>query len=162
MYEYYSADFQMSVATKAIQGFDLAHQLWRLRHAKNMSDAEADLVMRTIADSVQTYDQVVELLANLPPHSGGLLPISFGLFHQQEAVRDVTVDLLTILRSFPIGMHFLQSLNHFHRYAYVRQAHAREAKTLREQTSMFAKAQNSFGVSRTPSNRSESSLGGHS
>lgn len=60
--------------------------------------------------------------------------------------------MLNVLRSYPVrrfessrctgltrrlskvGVLFLQSLNHFQRYAYVRQAHAREAKLqLKEQ-----------------------------
>ncbi len=39
-----------------------------------------------------------------PPHNGGLLPLSFGLFHQQEVVRDLAVDLLTQLRMFPVSL----------------------------------------------------------
>lgn len=56
-----------------------------------------------------------------------------------------------------IGVQFLQMLNHFQRYAYVRQAHAKEQR---------AKDGNSLSIphsafmARTPSNRSESSLGG--
>ena len=46
---------------RSIQGFDLAHQVWRLRHAKQMSDREVELVLRTIMEHVQTYEQVVEV-----------------------------------------------------------------------------------------------------
>ncbi|KAF8524403.1 spindle pole body interacting protein [Hysterangium stoloniferum] len=155
-YEYFKADFKMYMETRAIQGFDLSHQLWRMRHAKNMPDAEVELIMRTLVDSVQTYEQVVELLSQLPPHAGGLMPLSFGLFHQQESVRELTVELLTTLRSYPIGIQFLQSLNHFHKYAYVRQAHGREARRVRGQNQLYPPQFNS----RTPSNRSDSSLGG--
>ncbi|KAA1472050.1 spindle pole body interacting protein [Dentipellis sp. KUC8613] len=125
-YKNFQEDFKRSLQTNALQGFDVMHQLWRLRHAKNMCDLEAELIMRSMAENVQTYDQVVELLALSPPHSGGLLPLSYGLFHQQELVRDLTVDLFNQLRVFPVGVQFLQALNHFQRYAYVRQAHARE------------------------------------
>jgi len=113
-----------------------------------------------MVDAVQTYDQVVELLSLTPPHSGGLLPLSFGLFHQQEVVRDLTVDLFTQLRMFPIGVQFLQALNHFQRYAYVRQAHARESRG--------GGVRDTLGpgllappppFSRTPSHRSELNLG---
>jgi hypothetical protein len=67
-------------------------------------------------------------------------------------VRDLTVDLFSHIRMFSVsfnprallfalrsvltfrnacmqvGVQFLQSLNHFQRYAYVRQAHARESR----------------------------------
>ncbi|KAI0034716.1 spindle pole body interacting protein [Vararia minispora EC-137] len=119
-------DFAHALSASPIQGFDLAHQIWRFRFAKNLSDTEVELIMRTLLDNVRSYDQVVELLALLPGHAGGLLPLSFGLFHQQESIRDLTVDLFTQLRMYPIGVQALQALNHFQRYAYVRQAHARE------------------------------------
>lgn len=54
-------DFQRSLETDAIQGVDLYHQLSRLRHGKNLPDAEVELMMRTFAENLQTYDQVVEV-----------------------------------------------------------------------------------------------------
>ena len=51
----------MSIATKSIQGFDLYHQLVRLKTVKNMTDPEIEVIMQTLLDSVQTYDQVVEV-----------------------------------------------------------------------------------------------------
>ncbi|KAF9027622.1 spindle pole body interacting protein [Hymenopellis radicata] len=124
-YQYYMQDFKKSLTANPIKGFDVVHQIFRLRHAKKMGDAEVSLLMQTLADNVNTYDQVVELLSYLMPHSGGLLPLGFGLFHQDESVRNRTVDLFNQIRAYPIGVLFLQALNHFQRYAYVRQAHAR-------------------------------------
>ena len=49
------------LATKPIQGFDLAHQLSRLRYAKMISDGEAELIFRSISESVHTYEQVTEV-----------------------------------------------------------------------------------------------------
>ena len=54
-------DFQRSLLTDAIQGVDIHHQLSRLRHGKNLSDAEVELMMRTFAENLQNYDQVVEV-----------------------------------------------------------------------------------------------------
>jgi hypothetical protein len=156
-YKYLLADFKKARAMQAIQGFDVLHQLSRLRHAKNVPDAEVELIMRKIADSVQSYEQVVELLAYMTPSGGGLLPLSFGLFHQQEPVRESTVDIFNELRAYPIGVLFLQALNHFQRYAYVRQAHARESRQYKEQQHLHPPPPALY--SRTPSNRSESSLG---
>ena len=59
--------------------------------------------------------------------------------------------------SIQIGVQYLQALNHFQRYAYVRQAHAREVRM--EETSSLTIPAASY-MSRTPSNRSESSLTG--
>jgi hypothetical protein len=150
-------DFKHSLADSAIRGFDVNHQLWRLRNVKHMQDAEAELIMRTMVDAVQTYDQVAELLSLTPPHNAGLLPLSFGLFHQQEVVRDLTVDLFTQLRMFPVGVQFLQALNHFQRYAYVRQAHARESRGATARDTSYLAPPVPF--SRTPSHRSELNLG---
>lgn len=54
-------DFQKSLASDAIQGVDVYHQLSRLRHGKNVPDAEVELMMRTFAENLQSYDQVVEV-----------------------------------------------------------------------------------------------------
>ena len=68
-----------------MQGFDLVHQVWRLRNAKNMSDTEAELIMRTILENVQSYEQVVEVgtqafIATCSNHiiASCLLSTSFG------------------------------------------------------------------------------------
>lgn len=44
-----------------------------------------------------------QLLAWLPPHAGGLLPIGFGLFHQQESIREITVDFLNTLKTHNVS-----------------------------------------------------------
>ncbi|KAF4583378.1 hypothetical protein EYR38_002128 [Pleurotus pulmonarius] len=156
-YANYVVDFAKAQASSAIKSFDVLHQLFRLRQAKNMSDTEVELIVRTIANNVRTYEQVVELLAYLAPHGGGLLYLSFGLFHQQEVVRDLTVDIFNELRSYAVGVTFLQALNHFQRYSYVRQAHARESRVAREQQQQLHPPPVSY-TSRTPSNRSDASL----
>jgi hypothetical protein len=159
MHRMFQEDFKRVRATSAIRGFDIHHQLWRLRNVKHMQDAEVELIMRTLVNAVQTYDQAVELLSLIPPYTGGLLPLSFGLFHQQEVVRDLTVDLFTQLRMFPVGVQFLQALNHFQRYAYVRQAHARESRgnNVRDPSGAGLLAPPT-GFTRTPSHRSELNL----
>ncbi len=60
-------DFARALQQNAIQGFDVVHQLWRLRNTKSMSEAEVELIMRTMAENVQTYDQVVEVRAAATP-----------------------------------------------------------------------------------------------
>jgi hypothetical protein len=114
-------DFHKSLKTDAIQGVDIHHQLSRLRHGKNLPDAEVELMMRTFAENLQNYDQVIEvggprrmiyqlvsltldrqMLALVPPHQGGLLPLSLGLLHPQEVIRDCTVDILNELRQYPV------------------------------------------------------------
>lgn len=54
-------DFQKSLEMDAIQGVDIHHQLSRLRHGKNLPDAEVELMMRTFAENLQNYDQVIEV-----------------------------------------------------------------------------------------------------
>lgn len=136
-YQYLVTDYPKYQANLAIKGFDVLHQLFRLRYTKNITEAETLAIMRTLADNVRSYDQVVELLSWLP-HGGGLLYLGFGLLHQREGVRDATVDLFNQLRAYPVGVLFLQALNHFQRYAYVRQAHAREKRTEQQQFSDVA------------------------
>lgn len=54
-------DFTLSLERASVQGFDLTHQVWRLRYAKLLPDRETELIMRTLAEQVQTYEQVVEV-----------------------------------------------------------------------------------------------------
>jgi hypothetical protein len=124
-------------------------------------------------------------------HQQGLLPLSFGLFHPQEQIRELTVDIFNALREYPVrsackiipyrahpqccqvGVHFLNALNQFQRYAFVRQAAARETRVSRfsatpgPQPGLPGASAGAglyppppaFGT-RTPSNRSEASLVG--
>ncbi|KDQ14075.1 hypothetical protein BOTBODRAFT_33187 [Botryobasidium botryosum FD-172 SS1] len=126
-YGFWKQDFQSYLKNSTIRGFDVHYQIWRLRNARSMPDAEVDLIWRSISANVRTYEQIVELLSWLPPHSGGLLPIGFGLFHQQEIIREITVDFLNTLRAHNVGAQFVASLNYFHRIAYIRMLQAREA-----------------------------------
>lgn len=54
-------DFQKLRATDGIRGFDLLHQLSRIRLVKNLPDSEVELIVRTIAENVRSYEQVVEV-----------------------------------------------------------------------------------------------------
>lgn len=68
----HTQDFQKSQATNAIKGFDVLHQLFRLRHAKSMPDGEIELIMQTLAGNVQNYDQVVEVSSHCKPQETDL------------------------------------------------------------------------------------------
>ncbi|KAF8605973.1 spindle pole body interacting protein [Ceratobasidium sp. AG-I] len=130
-YAAYAKDFATHLEERAIQNIDISHQVSRLRNGRNMSDSEAELIIRSLWACVHTHEQVVELLALLPPHHGGLTPLCFGLFHPLDSVRDMTVDFMTVLRTHNIGLQFLMGLNYFHRFGYVRLAQLREMSTVK-------------------------------
>lgn len=71
--------------------------------AKNLSDGEAHAIFSALSNGVRTYEQVVELLAHLPPHGGGIMPIVNGLLHQRFDVRENTVELLLNLQQYPVS-----------------------------------------------------------
>ncbi|KAL5633175.1 hypothetical protein ACGC1H_003614 [Rhizoctonia solani] len=125
-YTAYRDDFRAHLDNRHIKTIDINHLVSRLRYGRNMSDGEADMIMRSLCAYVQTYEEVVELLALLPPHHGGLTPLCFGLFHPDANIRDLTVDFMTNLRCYSIGLQFLGGLNYFHRFGYVRLAQQRE------------------------------------
>jgi len=54
-------DYPKYQSNSAIKGFDLVHQIFRLRYTRKMLDAEALAIMRTLANGVKTYDQIVEV-----------------------------------------------------------------------------------------------------
>ncbi|CAE6478836.1 unnamed protein product [Rhizoctonia solani] len=120
-YTSYRDDFRDHLENRHIKTIDMNHLVSRLRYGRNMSNGEAEMIMRSLCAYVQTYEEVVELLALLPPHHGGISPLCFGLFHPDANIRDLTVDFMTNLRSYPIGLQFLAGLNYFHRFGYVRE-----------------------------------------
>jgi len=46
------------------------------------------------------------MLALVPPHQGGLLPLSLGLLHPQEIIRECTVDIFNELRQYHVRFSF--------------------------------------------------------
>lgn len=111
--------------TQAIRNFDVAHQIGRLRRARKLLPGESDLIFETIAKSVVTHDQIMEVLALLPPHTGGLLPLALGLFHPSQTARDAVVDFFLRLCRDSVGRKFVQSMHTFQRLAFARLAQER-------------------------------------
>lgn len=125
-YQYWKSDFQADLAYRAIKGFDLHHQLSRLRNAKDMPEVEAELIYCSLGASVKTYEQVVELLAQLPAQLGGLTPIALGLFHRSDAAKNAVIDLLDRIQLTMIGRQLLCSLNIFQRLTWQRLSEERQ------------------------------------
>ncbi|GAA5849623.1 hypothetical protein JCM8547_000514 [Rhodosporidiobolus lusitaniae] len=119
--------FRQSLHDSPVQGFDLTHQIGRLRQSRQLSQAEARLIFQTLTQAIRTDEQVVSLLAQLPSHFGGLLPIAFGFFHPSSEVRHHTLELFDTLSGHPTGRKFVSALNAFHRSAYARLSAERNA-----------------------------------
>ena len=49
------------LATKPIQGFDVYHQIVRMKTSKDMLEQEVELIMRSLVENVQNYEQAVEV-----------------------------------------------------------------------------------------------------
>jgi hypothetical protein len=54
-------DWQNLQESNPIQGFDVEHQILRLRNGRNVPDGEVALILKTICENVRSYDQVVEV-----------------------------------------------------------------------------------------------------
>lgn len=63
-------DYPKLQASSAIKGFDVVHQIFRLRYTKNMLDSEAFAITKSLADGVKTYDQVIEVCYSLHSNDG--------------------------------------------------------------------------------------------
>ncbi|CEL61774.1 Protein mesA OS=Emericella nidulans (strain FGSC A4 / ATCC 38163 / CBS 112,46 / NRRL 194 / M139) GN=mesA PE=1 SV=2 [Rhizoctonia solani AG-1 IB] len=148
-YKAYCHDFRAHLENRHIKHIDINHLVSRLRYGRNMSDSEAELIMRSLTAYVREYHEIVELLALVPPHHGGITPLCFGLFHPDANIRDLTVDFMTNLRSYPIGLQFLGGLNYFHRFGYVRLAQQRELGAAKHSNG----SGETNGLSRSPSVR---------
>ncbi|GAA5958013.1 hypothetical protein JCM21900_004745 [Sporobolomyces salmonicolor] len=131
-YKLYQQTFRQALQDSPLQGFDLAHQLARLRQGRQLPSGEVELILRTLAQNARSDDQIVALLAHLPPHFGGLLPLAFGLFHPSPSVRNSTLELFDQLSAHPTGRKFVVALNAFHRSAYTRLSSDRHAARARE------------------------------
>ncbi|BGP31722.1 hypothetical protein JCM10296v2_003496 [Rhodotorula toruloides] len=119
-YKLYQQSFRQHLRETSMPGFDLMHQIGRLRQPRLVSSAEAVLIFQTLAQCIRTDEQVVALLAHLPSHFGGLLPLAFGFFHALPEVRHHTLDLFDQLSAHPTGAKLVSILNAFHRLAYAR------------------------------------------
>ena len=100
---------------------DIQHQVSRLRLGKKLSSPEVEAILRTLNKHTSTDEEIVEvelfvcsrvddqlrrnpqLLAMLPAQFGGLLPLSFGLFHPSTTARNDTVELLTTLNGHRVS-----------------------------------------------------------
>ena len=123
-YRLYRKDEAEWERTRTIRSFDPSHQIARLRRARSLAQGEAELIFDTISRAVVSNEQISELLALLPLHSGGLLPLGFGLLHPQAEIRSAMVDFFLRLCGHPVGRVFVQSLNTFQRLAFARLAFA--------------------------------------
>jgi hypothetical protein len=63
--------FNAKLNRSPIRGFDLSHQLGRLRQGRKMQSAEVELIFKTLAQTIQTEDQVIEVSP---------FPLGLGLF----------------------------------------------------------------------------------
>ncbi|KAE8540973.1 hypothetical protein D1P53_002326 [Cryptococcus gattii VGV] len=147
-YKLFAKDWDSRVKRRAIE-FDVQHQLARLRMGKNLSDGEAHAIFSALSNGVRTYEQVVELLAHLPPHGGGIMPIANGLFHQRFDVRENTVELLHNLQQYPVGRHAVLAMNYFHRKAFAQLLERREI-AYRLQQKRQLEQEHSFGPTSAP------------
>ncbi|BGP24301.1 hypothetical protein JCM10295v2_003211 [Rhodotorula toruloides] len=126
-YKLYQQSFRQQLRETSMPGFDLMHQVGRLRQSRLVSSSEAVLIFQTLAESVRTDEQVIALLAHFPSHFGGLLPLAFGFFHASPKVRHLTLDLFDQLGAHPTGAKLVSTLNAFHRIAYARLSAERQA-----------------------------------
>jgi len=144
-YKLYRNDEAIRERNRSIIGFDLHHQLARLRKGKKLQSSECELIFTTVAKSIKTTEQIIEvstvlkkrsrkvcivyrtillqLLSLLPAQHGGLFPLSCGLFHSSTVIRSASQDLLVRLATHPVGKKFVQNLNMFHRLAFARLLH---------------------------------------
>ncbi|ORX40101.1 docking domain of Afi1 for Arf3 in vesicle trafficking-domain-containing protein [Kockovaella imperatae] len=131
-YKLCAKDWARHMKTRAI-GFDVQHQIARLRLIKNMTDGEAEAIFSCLAAGIRSYEQVVELLTILPSHWGGLLPIANGLFHRWPGVREAAIEVLQNLQQYNIGRQAIGALNYFHRKAFLQLLERREMTSAQHQ-----------------------------
>jgi hypothetical protein len=91
-------DYTKYQSNSALKGFDLVHQIFRLRYTKKMLDAEALAIMRTFANNVKTYDQIVEVSLPKEPHYVNQRHFSYLLRCHMGVVYFISASLCSIKR----------------------------------------------------------------
>ena len=114
---------------KPIRSIDLAHQHDRLRSQK-LSHEESGAIYLAIAATVQTYDEVCQLLTVTPESNAGLFYIGLGLFHPEVNVRLAVVELLERMIDHAAGRHFWAQLGRFAKLAFFRAKRESEKRML--------------------------------
>ncbi|KAJ9462363.1 Protein mesA [Diplonema papillatum] len=84
-----------------------------LRGSKQLSEEESISIYQGLIKSVRTEEDLLSLLALMPPEADGLFPLALGLFHPSFAVRLPCVAFLRRLDGLPEGQLVLHSLNAF-------------------------------------------------
>ena len=57
----YPQDARDRMATSSFKNFDLSHQLAKLRYGRNLSKAEVEAIFKTLAKSVRSDEQIIEV-----------------------------------------------------------------------------------------------------
>jgi hypothetical protein len=65
-YEAYKADWiaREQDSNRPVKGFDLHHQISRLRLGKKMSNDEVEAVLRTLRDTIRSDEQIIQVRTN--------------------------------------------------------------------------------------------------
>lgn len=104
---------------KPIRSIDLAHQHDCLRSLKLSHEASAAIYL-ALSATVNTYDEVCQLLCVTPESNAGIFYISLGLFHPDVKARAATVELLECIMVHEAGRHFWAQLGRFAKLAFIR------------------------------------------
>ena len=120
-------DIAALFSRRPIRNMDLQHQVDRLRALK-LSQEESAQIYLALHQSVNSYDEVCQLLTATPDNHGGLFHIGLGLFHPDRNVRECTVELLHRIKEHEAGSHFWAGLGRFAKVAFWRIWREIEAK----------------------------------
>lgn len=104
---------------RPIRSIDLAHQHDRLRSLK-LSHEDSAAIYLALSATVNSYDEVCQLLCVTPESNAGIFYISLGLFHPEAKVRAATVELLERIMAHEAGRHFWAQLARFAKLAFIR------------------------------------------
>ena len=91
---------------------DMYHVLSRLR-TQQLSPAVAGQIYLALEAYCTDYDSILELLEQSPMSEGGLFYVSYGLWHEDQRVREAVAVVLARIRNHAAGRHFFARLGGF-------------------------------------------------
>ncbi|KAI9629491.1 hypothetical protein KEM48_012960 [Puccinia striiformis f. sp. tritici PST-130] len=82
-------------------GFDISHQISRLRMSRKMTEIEVETIYEVLVNTIETEEQIVEVLSWLPSYLGGLLPLIFQNFKSFQQISLSKISPLSISCTLP-------------------------------------------------------------
>ena len=107
-------------AHAVLDDFDTTVIVARLGVNRTMDVYQLQKLYDSLYRALQSDEEIMHMLAQVPMIEGGLTQVCSGLYHPSNSIRQAVCQVLDRLRAHRIGLTFVQKLNQFLGIAYMR------------------------------------------